>query len=463
MAWWVATGAETAFGRVSSLTGSIERLASPLQRKLATVGRQLGAVALIICAAMVGLGVLTGGAWVEMMMAAISLAVAAVPEGLPTVVTITLALGIRQMVQRNVLLRRLSAAEALGATTVICTDKTGTLTQNEMTAQLLWQPGGLWHITGVGYAPEGTFVRDDVHTTPEQDPDLRAALEAARQCNNAALRQDEHGWRALGMPTEAALLVAAGKGGLELHTDPPAREHAFDSTRKRMSVVTHDGDAHIAYVKGAPEVIAARCTQMSIAGELRPLDSATREAFEAARADFAARGLRTLAVAMRRLSADTFIGDADAVEQELVLLGLWGIADPPRRDVAAALESAQHAGVDVIMITGDAPETALAIAEQVGLGAREALTGADLDAMPDDQISAALTPRRLALDRRRRPPRDDHPRGAQGDLVATPPRSDTSAYFAPYRVLLVNPARPHSALRPREVAGTLYALSHCIH
>src|SRR5690606_11893884 len=227
-------------------------------------GRQLGFLALGVSVAIVLLGWWTDRPFLEMFMTGVSLAVAAVPEGLPAVVTITLALGIRAMVRRNVLLRRLSAAEALGAATVICTDKTGTLTQNEMTASRIWLGTGAVEVTGVGYDPAGHFERDGQKIDYHHEPDLLAFLHTGLACNHAEVYQDETGWHAVGDPTEAALVVAAYKAWLPPVEEEPEVEFSFTSERKRMTVVACTEGGLVAHSKGAPEVILPRCNKVLV-------------------------------------------------------------------------------------------------------------------------------------------------------------------------------------------------------
>ncbi len=389
-----AIGMQTEFGRIAHLTGELEEEKTPLQKKLVVLGRQLGLLAVAVSALIALAGWLTGKGWLEMFMTAIALAVAVVPEGLPAVVTITLALGIRAMVRRNVLLRRLPAAEAIGAATVICTDKTGTLTQNEMTVQHLWLPGIEVTLTGVGYDPEGHFEQDGQRLDYRARPDLMALLETALLCNHAEVNRDETGWHAVGDPTEAALVVAAYKAWLSAEARETVAEFAFTSERKRMTVVERAGEELVAHVKGAPEIILSRCTFVLVGNEVCPLTEAHRQAAEQAYRRLAASGQRTLALARRTLGLQA-PDNANNVEQQLTLLGIAGIIDPPRPEVPDAIRLARAAGIRVVMITGDAPETALAIAQQTGLDVDRALTGTDLTEMDEQALSEALRGRVL--------------------------------------------------------------------
>lgn len=380
----IATGMTTEFGRIAELTRSVGTEPTPLQQRLGALGRALGIVAVVISLAVAGTGALLGQDLEEMFFTGVSLAVAVVPEGLPAVVTITLALGIRRMVGRKALLRRLQAAETLGAATVICTDKTGTLTQNAMTVRRIWVPSGVVEVTGVGYAPDsGELVPGPGVELGEVEESLATGL----WCNHARLERDDTGWRSLGEPTEAALITAAHKAQVGADVEP-AGEFSFNSRRKRMTVLERVDGGFIAHTKGAPEVLLPRCSTTGWPGTV-PLDEAGRQAVQAVADDFARDGLRTLALARRRLPEDIGL-DEEAVENELSLLAVVGILDPPRPEVPAAVAEARAAGIKVVMITGDAAATARAIADAVGLGAGRAVSGTELTAMDDETLRAAL-------------------------------------------------------------------------
>lgn len=379
-----ATGMETEFGRIAGLTGAIEETQTRLQRQLAVLAKQLAVLALAVSALVVATGFLEGKDILLMFMTGVSLAVAAVPEGLPAVVTVTLALGVRIMARRKALLRHLQAAETLGATSVICTDKTGTMTQNEMTVQTIWTGSGVVTVSGVGYDPVGEFSA--------MNDDVRALLDTGRKCNHARLVRDEAGgWSVWGTPTEAALIVAAEKAGLSQDHDADIiEEFSFNSRRKRMSVLeAFSGEDHMLHVKGAPEMVLPRCVSLLQDGQEVGLDEAGRAAIETAYKNFAQQGLRTLALARRAVPQD--MGrEEELMEKDMVFLGIVGVIDPPRPEVAAALEKAQNAGIRVIMVTGDAPDTALAIGRQIGLKAARAVTGPALQAMSDEELMAVL-------------------------------------------------------------------------
>ncbi len=387
----VATGMATEFGRIAQLTQTVGEETTPLQRKLGTLGKQLGLLAIVISIVVGTTGWLLGKPLLEMFLTGVALAVAVVPEGLPAVVTITLALGIRAMVRRRALLRRLPAAETLGAATVICTDKTGTLTQNEMTLQRIWLPSGEIEVTGVGYAPSGHFGVNGHQIDASSRPDLMALLETGLRCNHARLYHDAGGWQKIGEPTEAALVVAACKGGLDpMEPAHSVTEFSFNSMRKRMTIVEHRPEGLIAQTKGAPEVILERCSYILDGTHERELTEADRGIANTAYQCLAEQGLRTLALAHRSLPHGIAL-NADQVERDLTLLGLVGIIDPPRAEVPNAIRLAYSAGIQVIMITGDAPATALSIARRIGLRAERAISGRELDTMDDAALRAALS------------------------------------------------------------------------
>ncbi len=360
-----ATGAGTEFGRISRLTAGIERHATELQRNLSNLARNIGVAAILLALAILGLGVWLAYGLGEMVMIALSLAVSIVPEGLPAVVTVTLALGAGAMARRRALVRRLRAIETLGAASVICTDKTGTLTENAMTVVELWAPTGSYEVTGTGYAPEGRIKGPGW-------PDR--LLHVAASCNDAELRQTPDGWTLVGEPTEGALLTLAAKAGTA--RAPRRGERPFDSDRKMMSVLVDDEDGRRLLVKGAPEAVLAGCS----GADGSTLDVA---AAQAAADAMAAKGLRVLALASRSEPGD------DLTEAALTLHGFAGLIDPPRPEVGDAVALAQSAGVTPIMITGDSPVTAAAIGERLGI-AGQTVTGTDLEAMDDQTLDTTL-------------------------------------------------------------------------
>ena len=318
----VATGAETEFGRIAELTQSIDSETTPLQRKLATLGRQLGFAAVVIAIMIAVAGSLTGKPLMEMFMTGVSLAVAVVPEGLPAVVTLTMAIGIRAMVRRKALLRRLRAAETLGAATIVCTDKTGTLTKNEMTVRKIWLPSGTVDVTGIGFDPAGHFEIDNQKIEYRKHRDLLRLLETGLHCNHARIQKEDDGWHDYGDPTESALVVAAHKAWLD--PDQPRSvigEFSFDSNRKRMTVIENEGTGRVAHIKGAPEVILSRCTHMFDANQHRPLSPSDQTSLQEACDEMAGQGLRVLALAKHDMSSSCGM-DEDCVESDLTFLAL---------------------------------------------------------------------------------------------------------------------------------------------
>ncbi len=385
----VATGMSTEFGKIAKLTSEVKQTATPLQRKLAILGKKLGVLSVAISALVVVVGYIFGKDLMEMFLTGVSLAVAVVPEGLPAVVTITLALGVKAMVRRNALLRRLQAAENLGSANVICTDKTGTLTKNQMTVKKIWLFGGEVDVTGSGYDPAGHFEVEGERLNYKSRRDLLLLLKTGYLCNHASLTKEKDGWKIAGEPTEASLIVAAYKAWLVPGEPKVVSEFSFNSKRKRMTVVVEENGKKIAYVKGAPEILLERAKYYYDGTGKKPLDDRMREAFEKAYVNLAKRGLRTLAMAKRVLPSDTKL-DPEDVEKDLILLGVVGIIDPPRPEVPEAIETARRAGIEVVMITGDAPLTALAIAKEIGLKATRAVTGDELACMDDDALKTAL-------------------------------------------------------------------------
>ncbi|NQS73277.1 MAG: HAD-IC family P-type ATPase [Methanoculleus sp.] len=387
----VATGMETEFGKIAGLSQMITAEETPLSRQMDIFGRDIGFIALGIAALAVIVGFLQGRELLEMFLVGVSLAVAVIPEGLPAVVTLTLAIGIRTMMQKNCLIRRLPASETLGAVSVICTDKTGTLTRNEMVVVRVKTPTLDLAVTGTGYTPEGEFLVNGQAIDPRDHSGLRRFLRASLLCNHAALAHDEAGrWRIFGTPTEGALVVAAVKAGLSRDDAPAAvEEFSFDSTRKRMTIVYREGGEDVAYVKGAPEVLLDRSSRVLMDGSVIALTEDLRKAIHEDIAGYASDGLRVLGAAYRPLPAD-LPRTAEAVEEDLIFLGFAGILDPPRPEAAEAIRLCRSAGIDVIMITGDSPLTASAIARDLGFPGEGALTGADLEALTDDELEERL-------------------------------------------------------------------------
>jgi Ca2+-transporting ATPase len=382
----VATGMATEFGQISRLVQTVEAGRTPLQENLDRLGSSLGKAALAVVALIVVLGLWRGMPPLDMFMFGIALAVAVVPEALPAVVTISLAIGVRRMVRRQALVRRLPVVETLGSTSVICSDKTGTLTRNEMTVRRMATADGAFDVTGSGYDPAGAFLQDGVPVHPPAS--VEEALRAAVLCSDARIVQDARGRRRVeGDPTEGALVVAAAKAGLDQavlnETQPRRHEIAFTSERRRMTTLHGAGEDLVAYSKGAVDVVLPDCAtwQRGGGGGVVVLEPSHRASILAAEREMAAAGLRVLAVARKPRAA---AGDA---ETAMAWLGLVGIMDPPRAEAKAAVQTCWDAGITPVMITGDHPLTATAIAGELGLlEGRRVVSGNDLSRMTDQDL-----------------------------------------------------------------------------
>ena len=416
----VATALRTELGRIAAMiqkAAEAERTETPLQRRLEQFGYTLLWLALAVVTVVFALGYLRGEPLVAMFMTSVSLAVAAVPEGLPAVVTITLAVGVTRMVKRHALIRKLPAVETLGSTTVICTDKTGTLTKNEMTVTRLFAGERVFEVTGEGYEPVGEIREksselkvlsselcgSDLHlenpelrtqnSEPSQSPALRELLTAAVLCNGATLREENGTWQVIGDPTEGALLVAAAKAALTIEkldsTYHFLGEVPFDPERKMMTIVRQTPDGPVAYVKGAPDVLLRRCThRLAMDGTAEPITESIRTAILNANATLAHQALRVLAMARRRLDREPDAYRAQELEDRLVFLGLAAMKDPLRPEAKAAIQACHDAGIRTVMITGDHKDTAAAIAEELGAlkGPGQTLSGMELDRLSDDDL-----------------------------------------------------------------------------
>jgi len=397
----VATGMQTQMGRIAGMLKEAPVQTTPLQKELARVGRLLGAIVIVIAVVMIATIIVVEevrglAALFDVLILGVALAVAAVPEGLPAVVTAVLALGVQRMAKRNAIVRHLAAVETLGSATVIASDKTGTLTKNEMTVRVVVTASGRVSLGGAGYAPEGEVSQADGALRIE----LERALAVGDRANNAVVQQSGGRWTVQGDPTEGALVVAARKAGL---TDEAldARfervgEVPFSSARKLMTTIHTDAERQerlLVFTKGAPDVLLTRCSRELSGEERRPLDDARRAEILRVNEELAREGLRTLGVAFRALPADAFeTEEADErVEQDLVFAGLIGMMDPPRAEARDAVARAKAAGIRPIIITGDHPATATAIADELGIiaGAR-AVSGAELQNMPEEVLARTV-------------------------------------------------------------------------
>ncbi len=381
-----ATGMETEIGRIAEMVQAVEKEQTPLQERLDVFGKKLGAAALLICAFMFLAGYLRGEPWVRMFLTAVSLAVAAIPEGLPAVVTIALAVGVQRMVQKNVIIRKLSAVETLGSTSVICTDKTGTLTMNKMTVSEVYVDGKRIKVTGVGYEPEGEFKYHDEDVSIDE---LERLLAVGALCNSASMEKEGGEWKVLGDSTEGALIVSAKKAGLDVEKMKKEREKIeefpFDSERKRMSVIYEKGGERMAYVKGAPEVILSLSNRIYENGEIREIKESDRKAVLEENRLMAEDALRVLAMAFRPVEGE--FESSEKLEKKLVFVGLQGMIDRPRPEAGDALRLCESAGIKVVMVTGDHELTAKAVGKKLGLLENgDVVGGKELEEMSDEEL-----------------------------------------------------------------------------
>ena len=393
----VATGMQTELGQIAGLLEKQQPQSTPLERRLDQLGKVLLTVCIGLVAIIFSLDVWRGGDLLQVFLLAVSLAVAAVPEGLPAVVTMSLALGLERMVKRHAIVRKLASVETLGSVTIICSDKTGTLTRNQMTVRELIVGDFHYRLTGEGFNPSGEFSKtlvgqratsDFARLDSSQDADLLAALRGAVRCTTATLAKspDQGTWTVLGDPTEGALLTAARKAGIDLDRDalPVLHEIPFESDRKAMSLVVAVDEAQKMYTKGAPEVILARSTHEQRNGQRYALDDARRLELANLAAEFAGRAMRVLGIAMRDYPA-AYGGPYD--ETELTFLALIAMLDPPREEAKLAVERCHAAGVRAVMITGDHPDTAIAVARELRITSSDRImTGDAIDELGDEQL-----------------------------------------------------------------------------
>jgi Ca2+-transporting ATPase len=398
----VATGAHTELGHIGTMLAGSEKRKSPLEERLDDFGTKILWLCVAISAALFVIGIVQGGAhrWHVLLLTAVSVAVAAIPEGLPAITTITLALGMQRMARHNAIVRKLAAVETLGSVRIICSDKTGTLTRNEMTVRALWVDSVDYDVSGEGYEGRGELRQNGASEAVSDVPDVvRRAVEIGVVANKAALESTPTGVRAVGDPTEGALLALGNRLGSPrystIEATKTAHEIPFDSDRKRMTMVLRKGERFIAHTKGAVERVLPLCTAMLTAQGRVPLDDALREAVRAKVDTLSSRALRVLALAEREgdeeLLGAAELSDAqraEHVERELVFVGLVGMMDPPRFEVKAALEECRQAHIRAVMITGDHQLTAEAIARELGMweDGDRTVTGEDLERLNDQQL-----------------------------------------------------------------------------
>lgn len=396
------TGIQSELGKIASLLQQGNEEQTPLQKSLHELGIRLVWICLGIVSLVFAFGFLKGIPLIENFLISISLAVAAIPEGLPTIVTIALSIGVHKMAKRNALVRRLPSVETLGCTTVICTDKTGTLTQNEMTVRSIWINNTYIDVTGIGYSPEGNFEINHLTINPQDIPGLIMALKIGILCNSGELRQThDHlkNWNITGDPTEGALLAVAGKANLfkqDLETENPLiSEIPFDSERKRMSMVRQTTEGPVLFIKGAADIILAHSEAIVINGKIEFLTTELKKNIVDANAYLASQALRVLAVGYRPLPQNEKIDHT--LEDKVIFLGLVAMMDPPRPEVKKAIEICENAGITTVMITGDHKETAIAVAKELNLLKSDSiiLTGAELEEIDDNHLRKCL--RKVAI------------------------------------------------------------------
>jgi len=392
----VETGMRTQMGRIAGEVRATGRESTPLQKRMHKLGIVLGIAGITLAAGVFGLGMLRGYELVEMLMFSVAVAVSAIPEGLPAVISVTLALGVRRMAQRNAIIRRMPAVETLGSTTVICSDKTGTITKNQMTVRMLWAGGHTFKVSGEGYQPEGMLQKSGGETIGDMPEPLERLLRIGVLSNNANLKQEDNQWRVEGNPSEGALLAVAVKASLEIDRmrkdGERLAEIPFSSDTKYMATLHPDknGDGTNAYVKGAPERIMDFCSHVLKDDGPVELNEELRNEITTMNEEFASNALRVMAGAYREMPQGQGKLKQSDVEGGLILAGFWGMIDPPREESIQAVSDAKGAGIHPVMITGDHAVTALAIARQVGIAEDgEALTGKEIDGMERPGLAKA--------------------------------------------------------------------------
>ncbi|SES73677.1 calcium-transporting P-type ATPase, PMR1-type [Anaerobranca gottschalkii] len=392
----IATGMNTAMGKIARMIQKAENEPTPLQKRLAQLGKVLVSICLVVSVMVVLLGIWRGEEIYKMFLAGVSLAVAAIPEGLPAIVTVCLAIGVQRMLKRRAIVRKLPAVETLGCATVICSDKTGTLTQNKMTVEKIFLDNKYIDITGNGYNPQGQLLEKNKVVTKDNKM-VQKLMEIAVLCNTTRLfkknieikglfRRDKEQWSIDGDPTEGALLVMAAKVDYwrekVLEEYKIIKEYPFDSSRKMMSVVVQNSKGFYSYTKGAPDIILDRCNRILENGLEKTLSWEYKEKIKKVISQFASEGYRTLALSYNLYSSD------NNVEKDMVFVGICAISDPPREEVYSAVEKCKHAGIKTVMITGDHKETAVAIAKQLNIlpSYGRVVTGEEMNSMSDDEL-----------------------------------------------------------------------------
>lgn len=388
-----STGMNTELGHIAEMLQQEGQEQTPLQRQLSSLGKTLGIIAGVIVLIVFLTGLLRGYPAMEMFMTAVALAVAAIPEGLASVVTIVLALGVTRMSQRKAIIRRLPAVETLGVANYICSDKTGTLTKNEMTVTKLYVNDELFQVTGIGYNPEGEFLtKDGKKFDPNGDENVQLILLGGVLNSDARIKKEGDSYSIIGDPTEGALVVSAAKAGLTKEEAekkyPRLEEIPFDSSRKMMTTFHKIGDEIFSFTKGAPDVLVARCNKIVTKDGVADLDDKTREKILKVNSELASQGQRVLALGLRQWSEVPNNPTSEAVEAELTFVGYFAIVDPPREEAKVAVAVARQAGIKTVMITGDHQDTAVAIAKELDIWREgdEILTGVQLEQMSDEEL-----------------------------------------------------------------------------
>ncbi|WP_147532017.1 calcium-translocating P-type ATPase, SERCA-type [Bacillus marasmi] len=392
-----AIGMKTAMGQIADLLQSAETMETPLQRRLEQLGKILIVAALLLTVLVVALGVMQGHDLYTMFLAGVSLAVAAIPEGLPAIVTVALSLGVQRMIKKNAIVRKLPAVETLGCASVICSDKTGTMTQNKMTVTHVWSGGKTWTVDGVGYEPRGNFYFRHQPCSLDHEKELQQLLMFGMLCNHAEITKKNDEFIIDGDPTEGALLVAAMKAGYErkqlLNQYEIVNEFPFDSTRKMMSVVVRDpAGKHFVVTKGAPDVLLGKCQSALWDQKTQYINEESKTTVQNAINELASQALRTIAIGFKPIPPNTLILHEDEAEKDLIFIGLQGMIDPPRPEVKQAVKECNEAGIKTVMITGDHVITAKAIAKQLGIltGKSKVLDGKALSEMELNELEEVV-------------------------------------------------------------------------
>jgi Ca2+-transporting ATPase len=396
-----STGMNTEFGKIAKMVQVTQEEETPLEKRMASVGKWIGILSIAVCLIVAAIGILEGRSILDMILWGVSLAVAAVPEALPAIVTGALAVGMYRMAKVNTIVRRLPAVETLGCTSVICSDKTGTMTKGEMTVQRIYTNHKALKVSGVGYDPEGEFLFEDKRIDPAQEDELVTLLKVATLCNDAKLEKETETerWIVKGDPTEGALVVAAAKAGLwkeELEKEAPRiGEIPFSSERKCMTTAhVVSGKKKIAFMKGAPELILEKCTKIFVNGKVRKITQDDRTDILKVNEAMAMQALRNLGFAFRELPESMESFD-EKIENDMIFVGIMGMIDPPREEVKDAIYLCRKAGIGVVMVTGDHKLTAVAVAKELNLLAEneyagKVLTGEELDKMSDEQFNGTV-------------------------------------------------------------------------